>query len=87
VQPVSGDETEDHQDEAPAPAAPPARIAVELPFDAPETEAAEQAQAASSHSASLLFFGAMALAWAGTAGVVWAGFKATARFDETDFPL
>jgi len=67
-----------------------------LPFDAPSTGTVEQAQtaswhpvaqAAASHPASILFLGAMALAWAGTAGVVWAGFKATARFDDTDFPL
>jgi len=81
------DGTEDRRDEAQAPAATPARIVLELPFDAPPAVAAEQAQTPSSHSASILFFGAMVLAWAGTAGVVWAGFRATARFDETDFPL
>jgi hypothetical protein len=86
-EPGSRDETEARRDEAQAPAATPAPIIVHLPFDAPSAVVAEQAPAASSHSASVLFFGAMALAWAGTAGVVWAGFKAGAKLDETDFPL
>jgi hypothetical protein len=53
----------------------------------PTIEAADAAPPVEKQSSPVVFLGAVALAWAGTAGVVWAGFKATAKLDETDFPL
>jgi cell division septation protein DedD len=40
-----------------------------------------------SHQATILFFGAIGLAWLGTAAVVWAGFRATTKLDEMDLPF
>jgi hypothetical protein len=56
--------------------------------DSGTTPAVSQPQAPiSGQSAAALLIGTMALAWAGTSVVVWASFRATARFDDRDFPF
>jgi hypothetical protein len=80
---VVGDE--DVPNVTPDPALPAAPV--ETPAPQMEIKPAAGVPPVQKHSASFVFVGAVALAWAGTAGVVWAGFKATAKFDETDLPL
>jgi len=71
---------------APEPPQPAPPIVVEIPSDWPAGAAAGAATPQSSEPAVFVYFGAIALAWTGTAAMVWAAFKAQARVDATDFP-